>query len=117
MLRTSSFRSRVTTPLSVLARPSTRFCASSGIGGWRVDARKQLHHHVDADRMNVGAEAFRLIQATVGPNKIQHPQERFLANIVNQLPGTQAVAHGEPDHVAEMRDEMPLRLRIAIAEP
>ena len=39
-LRTSSLRSRVTTPLfRIHARIRRHLCASSGIGGWRVEAR------------------------------------------------------------------------------
>src|SRR5262249_38034943 len=52
-----------------------------------------------------------------GADEIQHSQEGFLANVLNEFPRTQAIPHRQSDNVAEMRHEMPFRLRIAVAEP
>ena len=67
--------------------------------------------------MNVGAQAFRMVQAAVRSEKVQYAQERFLADIVNQFPGAQTIAQGEADDARKMRHEMAFRFGIAIPQP
>ncbi len=78
---------------------------------------KQLHHYVDRNRMNIRAQALRMFHRLVRPQEIQHPQKRFLPDIVDQLPGPQSVPQGHADGIAEVHDKMPLRFGIALAKP
>ena len=72
---------------------------------------QQLHHHVDADGMNVGAEALGMVQAAVGPDVVQAPAERFLADVLDQFPGTQTITKRQTDDVGEVRDKVRLCFR------
>ena len=65
-----------------------------GVGNGRMagGSAQQFHHHVDRNRMNIGSQAFRMIHAAITADEIQHPQERFLANVFNQFRGSQAIA-------------------------
>jgi hypothetical protein len=58
-----------------------------------------------------------MVHRFIGPQKIEHPQKRFLPDIVDQLPGSQAVTEGQTDGVAEMMNKMALRIGVALAKP
>ena len=77
---------------------------------------QQLHHHVDRHGMDVGAQPLGMVQAPIGPQKVENAQEGFLADVLDQLPGAKTVAHRQPDHVAEMGHKVPLGLGVAGTE-
>jgi hypothetical protein len=58
-----------------------------------------------------------MVHRLVGSQEVQHPQERFLPDIVDQLPGSQPVPQRQPDGVAEMLNKMALRIGVALAKP
>jgi len=77
---------------------------------------EHLHHYIDADRVNVGAEPLRVVQGPVRAKKVEHAQERLLPDVLDELPGAQAAAQPEKDDVVEVSDEMLLGLPVSRPE-
>jgi hypothetical protein len=57
-----------------------------------------------------------MIHFLVGAKEIKDAEERLLADIVDQLPGSEAITERKPDGVGEMLNKMPLSFRVALAE-
>src|SRR6266571_7296170 len=99
-------------------RIGVRRLAERILGGRGVPAllAQELPKHVVADRVHEGAQGSRIAYALRRTQGAQDPQESLLADVLNEVPRSQAAAELEQNQRAEVRDEVTLCFEVAAAQ-
>jgi hypothetical protein len=75
-----------------------------------------FHEHVIADRINKGAEALGLAQATVSTQDCEDTRECFLTHVLNCLEGLESRPKLYPKQAGKVCDKMLLGLAVTRAK-
>src|SRR5258707_3157004 len=80
-------------------------------------AAVMLHQHIVADRVYKRAQAVRVLNSTLGSERLDDPDEGLLLEVVDDFGRQMPCAQLDLDEPGEIVNKMAFRRRIALTEP